>query len=43
MLNTLVYNPPVYKASQWALHNATYVATAGFKGLQSVGANGILS
>ena len=25
MLNTLVYNPPFYKGSQWALHNRSDV------------------
>ena len=32
VLNTLVYNPPVYKGSQWAHHNATVVVARIYKG-----------
>jgi len=31
MLNTPVYNPPFYKGSQWALHNATLVYAGDYK------------
>ena len=36
MLNTLVYNLPVYKGSLWALHNATVVVARIYKGGPSV-------